>query len=442
MVFARGRRGRRRVAAGAAVGTIAALGLAACGDGGSGDSAGTTQLTWWINPDGGGSDPEGGGQAQLARECTEASGGEFAIDVQLLPNSASDQRQQLLRRLASSDSGVDIMSIDPVFVAEFAEAGFLDEVPSELTSEFSDGVVPPAVTNASWDDTMYAAPFWANTQLLWYRTSVAEEAGLDMSEPVTWQQLIEAAEQTDTEIGVQASRYEGYMVWINALVEGAGEQIVANPGADGEDLEFGLDSEGGRQAATVIHDLAEAGVGGPALGSTNETTSLDMFQNEQAAFMLNWPYVYAALSGAEVDWLDDLAWTRYPRTVEGEESKPPLGGIEMGVNAASDAPDLAWEAVRCLTNAESQKTYMLGTGNPAARTEVYDDAEVREEFPMADQIRASLADSGPRPLTQYYGDVSSGIQRVYSPPGSVDPGSTPQRTTSLLQAVLKGDALL
>lgn len=433
-------RRRGRVAFVAAAGTAAALGLSACG----GDSSASSgpELTWWINPDGGGSDPNGGGQAQLAKECTTKADGAYTIDFQMLPNSASDQRQQLLRRLASSDEGVDIMSIDPVFVAEFAEAGFLDEVPTDMKSQFTEGVVPPAVTNAHWKDTMYAAPFWANTQLLWYRESVAEEAGLDMSKPITWDQLIEAAEKVDTEIGVQASRYEGYMVWINALIEGTGEHIVQNPGAPGDELEFGLATDGGKKAAAVIQKLAEAEVGGPALGSTNETTSLDMFQNEQAGFMLNWPYVYAALKGAEVDWVDDLAWTRYPRTVEGKESRPPLGGIEMGVNAASDAKEAAWDAVACLTSAESQTTYMLGTGNPAARTEVYDDPEIREQFPMAEQIRNSLANSGPRPLTQYYGDVSSGIQRVYSPPRSVDPDTTPQRAESLLKAVLKGDALL
>ena len=433
-------RRRGRFAFVAAAGTAAALGLSACGGGSS--ASNTPELTWWINPDGGGSDPNGGGQAQLAKECTVAADGAYSIEIQMLPNSASDQRQQLLRRLASSDPGVDLMSIDPVFVAEFAEAGFLEPVPADWQSEFTDGVVPPAVTNAKWNDELYAAPFWANTQLLWYRKSVAEEAGLDMTKPVTWGQLIEAATKVDTEIGVQASRYEGYMVWINALVEGAGAHIIENPGAAGDELKFGLTSEGGQEAAAVIKQLADAKVGGPALGSTNETSSLDMFQNEKAGFMLNWPYVYAALKGAEVEWLDDLAWTRYPRTVEGEESKPPLGGIEMGVNAATDAKDVVWDAVACLTSAESQKTYMLGTGNPAARTEVYDDPEVHEQFPMADQIRDSLANSGPRPQTQYYGDVSSGIQRVYSPPGSVDPESTPEEATDLLQAVLRGDALL
>ncbi|MGN7246284.1 extracellular solute-binding protein [Janibacter anophelis] len=433
-------RRRGRLAFLLAAATAASLGLAACGDDGS--SGGSTHLTWYINPDGGGSDPAGGGQAQLAKECSDASGGAYTIGIQLLPNSASDQRQQLLRRLASQDKGVDIMSIDPVFVAEFAEAEFLAPVPEDKKSEFTDDVVDPAVTNATWKDELYAAPFWANTQLLWYRKSVAKEAGLDMTKPVSWDQVIEAAKTTDTDIGVQASRYEGYMVWINALVEGGGDHIVENPGADGKELQFGLDSEGGKKAAEIIQSVSSEGVGGPAMGSTDETTTLDMFQTERAGFMVNWPYVYAALSGAEVEWIDDLAWARYPQTTEGTESKPPLGGIEMGVAASSDNQEAAWEAVSCLTSQESQKAYMLGTGNPAARKAVYDDPEIKKDFPMASLIRESLDASGPRPLTQYYGDVSSGIQREYSPPGSVDPSTTPQQTTSLLQDVLKGDALL
>lgn len=425
----------------AAAGTAAALGLAACGGGDDG-SGGATQLTWYINPDGGGSDPAGGGQAQLAKECTDASKGKYDISIQMLPNDATDQRQQLLRRLASGDTGVDIMSIDPVFVAEFAEAGYLAPVPEDQQKTFTEDVVEPAVKNAMWKDEMVAAPFWANTQLLWYRKSIAKKAGLDMEKPVTWDQLIQAAKKTDTNIGVQASPYEGYVAWINALVEGGGGHIVENPEADGEDLEFGLESPGGKKAAKVIQDLSEAGVGGPAMGSTTETTALDMFQNENAGFMLNWPYVYAALKGADVEWMDDLAWARYPETVEGEQSKPPLGGIEMGVSDSSEHPDEAWDAVECLTSQKSQTAYMLGTGNPAARKAVYDDPAVKKEFPMAQDIRYSLDTSAPRPLTQYYGDVSAGLQEEYSPPGSVDPDTTPKQATKLLEDVLKGDALL
>ena len=41
------------------------------------------------------------------------------------PTTPSQQREQLVRRLAAKDSSIDLMSLDPPFVAEFANAGFL-----------------------------------------------------------------------------------------------------------------------------------------------------------------------------------------------------------------------------------------------------------------------------------------------------------------------------
>ena len=115
--------GRRSTQARWATG-VALGALVVTGCGGSEEPAeGSKELTWYINPDGGGNNPNGGGQAQIARQCSEASDGAYTIRTELLPNSASDQRVQLLRRVAAGDPGVDIMSMDPVFVAEFANAG-------------------------------------------------------------------------------------------------------------------------------------------------------------------------------------------------------------------------------------------------------------------------------------------------------------------------------
>ena len=165
----------------------------------------------------------------------------------------------------------------------------------------------------------------------------------------------------------------------------------------------------------------------PAQASRVLQIGLDMFQNERAAFMLNWPYVYAALKGAEVKWMDDLAWTRYPQTIEGEESKPPLGGIEMGVNSASDNKEAAWDAVECITSVESQKTYMLGTGNPAAHTKVYDDPEMAKPYPMKDAILETLKNASVRPRTPAYQNVSTVISTILSPPADIDPQRTAER---------------
>ncbi len=425
------------------IGAATALTLTATGLAGCGSDTAANELTWYINPDGGGADPTKGGQAQLAAECTKAAGGQYSIKIQQLPNSASDQRQQLLRRLAASDPGMDIMSMDPVFVAEFAEPGYLDPVPDDKQAALTQDAVAPIIESAKWKNKLVAAPMWANTQLLWYRKSVAKAAGLDMTKPVTWDQLIEAAKSQQKVIGVQSRLYEGYMVWINALIEGAGGSIIESGADDAEAMQLGLDSQAGKTGAAVIQKLARAGVGGPAMGSNNETTSLDFFAQESTSgFMLNWPYVWAALSASNPDMLADVGYARYPQTVAGTVSKPPLGGIELGVNNASQKKSQAWDAIACITKQEHQKLYMLGTGNPAARKAVYDDPAIKKQFPMAALIRESLDQGAPRPLTQYYGDISTAVQQKYSPPEAVNPQSTPAEATDLIKAVLKGEALL
>lgn len=425
----------------AAAVVLASTTLAACG----GSSGGRAQLTWYINPDGGGSDPTKGGQAQLAKECSTDA---YKIKIQLLPNSASDQRTQLLRRLAAGDSSMDLMSVDPVYIPELAEAGYLAPVPQDLQSEFTADRVQSALDAAKWNDKLVAVPFWANTQLLWYRKSVAQKAGLDMSQPVTWDQLISAAQKTNTKIGVQAMLYEGYTVWINALIRGAGGEIVENPGATYSDLKLGIDSDAGRKAAAIIEKIASSGVGGPAMGSADETASLNLFSGDSTSgFLVNWPYVYAALSTADngkpVPWLKDVGATLYPQTVAGHDSAPPFGGIDLTVGAKSSHIDDAYKAAQCITSPDHQALYMVSTGNPASDKSVFDRPEVKKAFPngIAATIRKSLDQAGPRPQSQYYGDISTGLQQKWSPPTAVNQ-RTPAKAQKFILDVLNGRALL
>lgn len=431
------RRGRTAAVLTAAAAATAAF--AACGS--DDEAGGVATVTWYINPD-------NGGQAELAQVCTEAAGGAYRIQTTLLPSDADAQREQLIRRLAAEDSSVDLMSIDPVFVPEFAEAGFLAPVPEDLRDQVTEGIVEAAVQSATYRDELVAVPFWANTQLLWYRQSVAEQAGLDPSRGTTWEQVIDAAEQTETTVAVQARRYEGYAVLINALVAGAGGEVIDNPEAEPEDLQYGLDSDAGREATQVIADLATSGVGGPALSSSDENAALALFQGDTGGFMVNWPYVYRATADAvdagtlDAAVLEDFAWAVYPSTAEGEQSGPPFGGIELGVGAFSPDADAAFEAAACIASPENQRDYFLSSGNPAAALEVYDDPQVQEQYPMATTIRDSLQQAVPRVQSAYYGDVSTALQRVFSPPDSVDPEQTPARATDLIRDVLAGEALL
>ncbi|HEX5947207.1 MAG TPA: extracellular solute-binding protein, partial [Acidimicrobiales bacterium] len=373
--------------------------VAACGGG----DGGPPTLTWYTNPD-------NGGQEALAEKCTEAAEGEYRIEISKLPADADSQREQLVRRLAANDSSIDLMSVDVVFVPEFAEAGFLRPFTEDEAETLTRDVLEGPLETTQWNDELVAAPFWANTQLLWYRKSIAEQAGLDpANESVTWDQIIDAAADTDTTVEVTGSRYEGYMVWISSLVSSAGGKVIEDPAA-GRDATPTLDSEAGRTAAEIIRRVADEAAN-PQLSTAIEETARNGFQSDSGGFMVNWPYVYGAASEAVEEGsldqavLDDIGWARVPRVDVGTESAPPLGGINLGVGAFGDHQDLAVDAVNCITSVESQAEYMLAEGNSGARSAVFDDPEVREAFPMADLIRDSIDTAVPRPRSAYYPDI-------------------------------------
>jgi multiple sugar transport system substrate-binding protein len=416
---------------------VLSSGLAACGGG----DGGAPTLTWYTNPD-------SGGQAEIAKRCTEAAQGRYRIETSVLPRDSPSQREQLVRRLAAEDSSIDLMSLDPPYIPEFAQAGFLAPVPEDVASRVTQDTVQSAIDGSTWNDELVAIPFWANTQLLWYRKSVVEAAGLDMSQPVTWDQLIQAAQQTGKTISAQGTRSESLTVWLNALIESAGGSIIAENSTDPDKIKLGLTSDAGVRAAQVMRDVANSGVTGPAFSTANEDSNATQFEGDTAGFQVNWPFVWGrALSAVQDGTLDqsvpdDYGWALYPRVDADTPSAPPYGGINIGVGAFSQHVDFAYEATECITSDENQAYYMVSNGNPAASTTVYDDPDVVETFPMAPVIRESLEMAAPRPQTAYYSEVSGGIQREYHPPESVDPQVTPQQATDLITAVLRGDQLL
>ncbi|WP_162599862.1 extracellular solute-binding protein [Nocardioides solisilvae] len=427
------RSGSRRRRTGVAVAALALCSsmLAAC----SGDDSGKATLNWYINPD---------GQETLNKLADDCSTDDYDIEIQLLPASATDQRTQLARRLAAEDSSTDLMSLDPVFVPEFANAGWLAPFEGDLADEVvDDDVLEGAADTVMWEDEVVAAPQWANTQVLWYRKSLAEAAGLDPEQPWTWDQVIEAAAENGGTVGVQANRYEAYVVWINAMIMGAGGQMLEDTEA-GRDAKVTIDTEAGAEAARIIAKLADSPAAQADLTVSNEGTSLgQMFPEEgPGEFMVNWTFVYKNYEG-QVDQFDDLGWARYPATVEGEESRPPIGGIDIGVGAYSENLEWAQQAAVCVTSPEAQSQLAVNEGLMPSRGSVYDSDELKEAYPadLLELFRNSIDGGGPRPKSAFYSQISSAVQSVWHSPDSVSE-DTPGRSESFLNDVLDGKRLL
>ena len=420
----------RRALAGAAAGLLASGLLAACtANASSGDT-----LYWYINPD-------SGGQAKVAANCSTSK---YKIETQVLPQDANEQRIQLARRLAAHDSGIDIMSIDPPFTAEFSNAGFLAPLPQSLQDKLTQQSFKGAVDAATWNGKLVVAPFWSNTQVLWYRKSFVQKAGIDMSQPVTWDQIITAAAKNGGKVAVQSNKYEGYVVWINALISGAGGEIATNTDK-GIDMTLQVNSPAGDAAAAVINKLAHSPAAPADLSVAQEGQAGSTFGGPQGAFMVNWTYIYNSYEATNKGFNKDIGYTRYPATVAGKPSRPPYGGIGLGVSAYSSHKDDAMKAVECLTSPDNQEVNAEITGNmPASKAGYEANGNALQKTypaPLLALFQESLNEAAPRTVTPYWSDISGGLQSTWHPPSGVGP-STPKTSQTFIDNVLHGRSLL
>ena len=312
-----GSRSGVRTAAALAVTALGAGVLASCG---SSEATTTPTLTFFA-----GAEPT---NAEVAAQCSAESNGRYNINIFPLPNGADNQREQIVRRLAASSADIDFVALDTPYVAELANASWLREFTEEERTVVLKDILEAPILSAVWKDKLVAVPWVANTQLLWYKKSVAKAAGVDPSAAdFTWDKMIDAAVKVKKTVQEQGRRYEGYMVWINGLIESACGSILTNNDL-GRDATVSMDSPEGREAARIILKLADSPAADPALSTANEEATRLNFQTPSGGFMLNWPYVYAGMQAAikagtlTQAFLDDVGWARYPRVVTNLDSKP------------------------------------------------------------------------------------------------------------------------
>ena len=400
--------------------------VSACG---SDDSSGSgVDLNWFVATQPGGSIQE------VAKRCTEESNGKYNISVELLPTDASQQREQLVRRLGAEDSSIDIIGMDVIWTAEFANAGWVRKWEEPLKAQVTKDVFDSVIDTASFEGDLYGAPFNSNTELLWYRTDLVDKP------PTTWDQMISEAERLDKFVQVQANRYEGFTVWVNAMIESAGTRMLSGP--ETVELAQGPTDD----ALAMIGKLANSPAAAPDIDTSDEDSARLGFEAGDSAFMLNYTFAYASAKSNAPDIAKSMGAAKFPEVVPGTPSKPPLGGFNLSISAYSDHPTEAFDAATCLTNPKSQLTATELDGLPPSNQTLYSTKTVQDAYPgFADEIEQSIEDAGPRPLTPAYTDFSLAIQRALHPPASIDPADPQPKYDELrsnLEDAVKREGLL
>jgi multiple sugar transport system substrate-binding protein len=382
----------------AAVIVFAALIASGCGGSSSGGRA--TLNLWVFN------EPSGS-FTDAAKRCSDSSNGRYRIVYNKLSNDADQQRQALVRRLAAKDSSIDIAGMDVVWTAEFAEAKWIKAWPERFASQLRKGTLAGPLKTATYQGRIWAAPANTNTQLLWYRKDLVKNPA------TTWDGLIKQASSLSKagRIEIQGAQYEGTTVWFNSLVASAGGTIVANnkptPSAAWE------------KAASIMHELGTSKAADPSLSAQKEDQNRQAFESGDAAFQVNYPFIYPSAKTGNPKVFKEIGWKRYPGVEAGKQSRPPIGGINWGVGGYTKHPTEAFEAAACLRNEANQREAAAKGGLPPTLAKIYDDPKFKKDYPFADLIKESVATGAVRPQTPAYADVSLAIYKLVSPASGI-----------------------
>jgi multiple sugar transport system substrate-binding protein len=371
--------------------------------------------------------------SKIVDRCNDKAGDDYKIVLNTLPRDADGQREQMVRRLAAGDSGMDILGIDVTWTAELASAEWILPWPDDKRAVAEEGVLEAPLATATFEDRLYAAPYNTNVQLLWYRSDLLPEP------PQTWDELIEAGEQLAAAdkpqyAEVTGAQYEGLMVWFNSMVASAGGSVLNE---DGDKLALDDKAE---VALEQMRTFADSAAANPSLSNTQEDPARQAVENGQSFAELNWPFVYPSMVANKPEMAKDFKWAPYPG-IDGP-GRSPLGGANFAVSKFSDNPDAAFDAALCLRDKDSQLMAAVKDGLPPTIESLYSANEMEDTYPMADAILDGLKNAAPRPVTPVYQNVSTVTSAALSPPGAIDPKASLDTLREQIQQALDSKGVL
>ncbi len=423
---------RRTTAITVATVTAAALTVAACGREEAGSTGGETgeavasgaatgTITVWAMG------AEGENLPTLAKEFETANPG-VKVEVTAIPWDAAHDK---FTTAITANKTPDVAMVGTTWMGEFAQLGALDPTPGEIDkSVFFEG----AQKTTEVDGTSYGIPWYVETRLVYYRTDLAEKAGIT-SPPTDWDGLKAMAKAMQDKadatwgIGLQAG---GVGSWqsIMPFAWSAGADLTKDGGKA-----YNFDSPEVLKAAQYYQSFFTDGISDKAAPAT-PTTEPD-FASGKVPMFISGPWMMSAVEKAGGEGFKD----KYDvmQIPADKTSSSFVGGSNLVVFKNTQNRDSSWKFVQWLADPKVQvKWYQLSTDLPSVKSAWQDPAltadtklatfgkqletaQAPPSFPTWEQVVTSF-DTEMEKVTKTGADPAAALKTVQSQADSIGTG--------------------
>lgn len=351
-------------------------------------------------------------QAQSVVQRFEEQHSNIRVNLIEGPNATNLIEDLYTSSFLLGDSPYDLIAMDVVWLPKFAAANWLidltDRIPEEELSDF----LPADLDGGRYEGRLYRLPYRTDAGMLYYRTDLLEEAGLEP--PETFEDLLTASRTIQEAGGAtwgyvwQGRQYEGLAAMFVEVLAGSGGFWI-NP----DTLEVGLDGPEAIEAINFLRSTIGDGVSPPGVTTYQEEEARRLFQGGNAVFMRNWPYAFP-LGNSDESPIQGRFNIKPMVHAPGQDSAGAIGGWGLGISSTTAHPDEALEVVRFFASEEAQKLMALENGYLPTRASLYSDADILERYPYYSGLLEVVQNGVLRPPVAQYAQASDILQRYLS----------------------------
>jgi multiple sugar transport system substrate-binding protein len=333
----------------------------------------------------------------------------------------------------SNGSSIDIISIDQIWLGEFAEKGLI----RNLTSEFNEwgrmGDLYEANLDGSvYNNTLYGLWLWTDVRGIWYWKDMLQEAGVDPESLKTWDGYISAAGKLNDFFGDNITQGvhligapHAHDLWYPYLWMLGGEILELRQGHPTKGLYWfpSYNSSEGVRAMEFLKQQVDAGI----QPQSEHGWGLE-FANRTFPVMIEGSWMLSAFPRESWPTLEQKVGfiPMFPVPNGTTQTSTMMGGWELAIPSTSQHSDLAWELITIMAEPQILSPFLRDMAFlPTQHTigEGPSSQPLKESIPyfeeMVSMIPYGRGRQTPAEYPQIAEHIHEAIQQVYN--GSASP---------------------
>jgi multiple sugar transport system substrate-binding protein len=324
-------------------------------------------------------------------------------------NTTDLVKESYISDFPAKNSRYDLVYMDIIWVSEFAENGWLQDISNRISQEELDNFLTGDVESGRYQGRLYRIPFRSDAGVLYYRKDLLEKNGFQP--PETFTELLNISlklqqqKQVDWGYLWQGQKYEGMVAMFVEILKGYGGFWVNTT-----TNEVGLNQLPALQAVKFLQSTIEQGISPPfsVISKYDEEASFSEFAKGKTVFLRNWPYIWQRVN--QDSTLKDKVGIVGMVHESGYSSGACRGGWGFGIAKNTKHSEAAWQAIKFFTSLEAQRSFVLKSGYLPSRRTLFTDTEIVKKYPHFPDLLTVAEQSVLRPAIPKYDELSRILQ--------------------------------